>query len=252
MPREKHSTQEEKYTTIKKFDTVFADRLSGLVMARKKEIGTEQLAKDLKVSKRVIELWAGKQSRPDIERLASIADYFGVTVDYLVGRSEHDTPTLEMAAVCEKYGLSKQALQFLERLNAPPDIGKEEKDRIIAKQITLDDAPNPLSVPTLTKEERQTLIAIEQDETYSQVLSMLNEILTTPTGREWETYGMLILYTIYNYCHREYSAIEQKHNSITGKYSILIKPERQRKLDLDELRDLVVEFCEKLKKGGRT
>lgn len=122
MPREKHSTQEAKYTTVKKFDTEFAHRLSDLITTRRKEIGTERLAEDLGVTKRTIELWAGRESRPDIERLTTIADYFGVTVDYLVGRAKVPAPTLELAEISEITGLSVEAVKNLHSLNISKDI----------------------------------------------------------------------------------------------------------------------------------
>lgn len=122
MPREKHSTQEEKYTTVKVFNTIFAERLSELLKTRKNEIGTGQLAKDLGVTRRVIELWVSKQSRPDIERLSPIADYFGVTVDYLVGRSNVPAPTLELAEISELTGLSIDVVKNLHNLNISKDI----------------------------------------------------------------------------------------------------------------------------------
>ena len=113
MPRKKHSTQEEKITTVKKFDTVFANRLSDFIKTRKKEKSTEQLANDLGVTVRIIQLWEGKQSRPDIERLIEIADYFRVTVDYLVGRSDIPAITNEIAAACELTGLNEDAVRNL-------------------------------------------------------------------------------------------------------------------------------------------
>lgn len=125
MSRPKRSTTEEKLINSKKFDTVFAKRLSELVKARKNEIGKEQLANDLDVSKRIIELWEAQQSRPDIERLKDLAEYFGVTVDYLVGKSDNITPTLEDEIAIERYGLSSMALNELKKLH---EIGVSKKE----------------------------------------------------------------------------------------------------------------------------
>lgn len=117
LPREKHSRQEEKYTTVKKFNSVFANRLSELISVHKKKVNTDQLAKELGVTVRAIQLWENRQSRPDIDRLISIADYFGVTVDYLVGRSHILVSTLEEAAICEYTGLDENAIKRLLKLN---------------------------------------------------------------------------------------------------------------------------------------
>ena len=114
MPRQKRSTEYEVYSTVKKFDTEFARRLSSLVKARQKKIGKEQLSKDLDVSKRVIELWAAQQSRPDIERLSGLATYFGVTVDYLVGKENTPAPTVKETQISDKYGISVNSLNRIE------------------------------------------------------------------------------------------------------------------------------------------
>ena len=115
MPREKRSTEYEQFSTVKRFDSVFSERLSELVKRKKKVVGKEKLCTDLSVSKRVVELWEARQSRPDIDRLSSLADYFGVTVDYLVGRDiSPDAPTLEAAYIQKHFGLTPKAQKALE------------------------------------------------------------------------------------------------------------------------------------------
>lgn len=118
MPREKRSVEYEKYSTVKKFESVFSERLSKLIKAKIKDKGKDKVSKRLGVSNRVIELWAAQQSRPDIDRLPMLADYLGVTVDYLVGRSNTpDAPTLESAALIEKYGLIVDTQDTIECYN---------------------------------------------------------------------------------------------------------------------------------------
>ena len=116
MPRKKTSTEYEKFSTVKVFDTVFANRLSALVKQKKESIGKERLCLDLDVTKRTIELWEARQSRPDIDRLSELADYFDVSVDYLVGRAETPAPTLEDAKIYDEFGLSPRTLGNLEKL----------------------------------------------------------------------------------------------------------------------------------------
>lgn len=113
MPRKKTSTEYEKYSTVKVFNTVFAERLSALIKQKKDKICKERLCLDLGVTKRTIELWEARQSRPDIDRLAELADYFSVTVDYLVGRSEFPAPTLEMEFFSKLTGLSIESQKIL-------------------------------------------------------------------------------------------------------------------------------------------
>lgn len=84
-----------------------------LVKEKKKQIGKEKLSNDLNVSKRVIELWESRQSRPDVDRLPHLASYFGVTVDFLVGRSDTLGSSMEINEIAEKTGLPINAVQRL-------------------------------------------------------------------------------------------------------------------------------------------
>ena len=49
-------------------------------------LGQELLAKNLKVSKGIISLWENGLREPTMYSLISIANFFNVTIDYLVGR----------------------------------------------------------------------------------------------------------------------------------------------------------------------
>ncbi len=66
---------------------VFAERLKEL----RKERGVSQaeLGKSLQVSFSVVCYWETDRSEPTAPNLVKIADYFGVTVDYLLGREDY-------------------------------------------------------------------------------------------------------------------------------------------------------------------
>lgn len=55
------------------------------MLRREKGIGQERLSKDLGVSKGVISMWENGLREPSMSSLIIIAQYFGVTIDYLVG-----------------------------------------------------------------------------------------------------------------------------------------------------------------------
>lgn len=57
-------------------------------LREQKNISQKELASELKVSQRVISYWEHGDSEPDLEALCRVADYFDVTIDYLVGRSD--------------------------------------------------------------------------------------------------------------------------------------------------------------------
>lgn len=64
----------------------FADNLKELRL--EKGLGQEVLAKNLQVSKGIISLWENGLREPNMSSLIVIADYFGVSIDFLVGREK--------------------------------------------------------------------------------------------------------------------------------------------------------------------
>lgn len=68
---------------IKNMKSIFADRL--LALRLEKGIGQIQLAKELGVGKSIISCWELGSSEPTLSKLIVIAQYFGVTIDYLAG-----------------------------------------------------------------------------------------------------------------------------------------------------------------------
>ncbi len=64
----------------------FKDRLKGLRL--NKELTQEELGKIFNVIKQTISSWENGNSRPDIDMASNIADFFEVTTDYLLGRTD--------------------------------------------------------------------------------------------------------------------------------------------------------------------
>ena len=62
---------------------LFAERLRAL--RQEKNIGQIQLAKELDVGKSVISLWELGKCEPTLSKLVSVAQFFGVSIDYLAG-----------------------------------------------------------------------------------------------------------------------------------------------------------------------
>lgn len=55
-------------------------------LRRQKKLTQEQVANYLHVSTSTYGMWEQGRNEPDIKRLQELADFFGVTVDYLLGR----------------------------------------------------------------------------------------------------------------------------------------------------------------------
>ena len=64
-------------------ENIFGERLKEL--RREYGVGQVELAKSIGVSKGIISLWENGQREPTMSNLVSLAKYFGVSVDYLVG-----------------------------------------------------------------------------------------------------------------------------------------------------------------------
>ena len=62
----------------------FGERLKEL--RQEKNIGQVELAAKIGVSKGIISLWEQSKREPTLSSLVAIADYFSITIDYLIGR----------------------------------------------------------------------------------------------------------------------------------------------------------------------
>lgn len=62
-----------------------------------------EFARDFNISKGTIAMWEINQRQPDNETMAELADYFEVSVDYLLGREQKKTSPAP-PVISEKYG----------------------------------------------------------------------------------------------------------------------------------------------------
>lgn len=56
-----------------------------------RNLGQEELAEILNVSRQTITNWENETARPSYEKLIEIADFFNVPIDYLIGRDAYIT-----------------------------------------------------------------------------------------------------------------------------------------------------------------
>lgn len=54
-------------------------------LRKEKHLGQVQLAKEIDVGKSIVNLWETDTCEPTLSNLVSLAEYFGVTIDYLAG-----------------------------------------------------------------------------------------------------------------------------------------------------------------------
>ena len=62
---------------------MFAEKLK--MLRKEKNITQEEFAKALEVTKGAVAMWETDKRTPEVDTLKKIADYFQVSVDYLIG-----------------------------------------------------------------------------------------------------------------------------------------------------------------------
>ncbi len=88
-----------------------ADRLSDL--RNEKKITQTELAKILGKSKQIISFYENGDKLPSVETLEKYADFFGVSTDYLLGRTDTRTPETSIQAVCDYTHLAEKSIEVL-------------------------------------------------------------------------------------------------------------------------------------------
>ena len=101
---------------LKGYDNVFAQRLRTLM----KERGVTQdiLAEKAGCSRQAVSQYMDGSSAPNVDKLLSIAEYFSVSTDYLLGLSGTPTNDKDLRFVCDYTGLSETAVATLRNLDS--------------------------------------------------------------------------------------------------------------------------------------
>lgn len=94
---------------------IFADRLSDLVEERKKaeRLSHNQIAEGIGVASGSLSSWCSDEKTINISTLPLIADYFGVSIDWLLGLSEVRSPDVIKQNECKYTGLSEAAVDAI-------------------------------------------------------------------------------------------------------------------------------------------
>ncbi|MCC3382052.1 helix-turn-helix domain-containing protein [Paenibacillus farraposensis] len=100
-----------------------------------KGLKQEELAQSLGITRAALSHYEKNRRKPDFEILNKLADIFGVTIDYLVGRTSHPTTILDsdVKEFVDQLELSDE--DILQRFNLTIDgrtLSEEEAKRFIA------------------------------------------------------------------------------------------------------------------------
>ena len=79
------------------------------------EYGTSQqtLGNAIGVARQSVAQYLDGNTQPNAEKICAIADYYGVSTDYLLGISDCKSPDIEEQAICKKTGLWYNAVKKL-------------------------------------------------------------------------------------------------------------------------------------------
>lgn len=94
-------------------------------------ISQQQLGEKIGVSQQSVNKYENHNIEPDIATLKSIADFFNTSVDYLIGHSEIDTPSIHLP----KEGYTKKELALIENYRKLTENEKESIDLVIKNYL---------------------------------------------------------------------------------------------------------------------
>lgn len=98
----------------------FSNRLKEL--RAEKEITGEELGKKFNVSKTAVSYWESGRNFPGEETIRKLADFFQVSVDYLLGNSDVRNPYENHQRISESIKDDKELLEFWEVLKEREDL----------------------------------------------------------------------------------------------------------------------------------
>ena len=95
---------------------MFGTRLK--ILRTEKGLIQKELADLLKVSPSTIGMYERNQRDPDTETLRFLADYFNVTIDYLLGRTNYRNPDFQVAENSSSYleGLNDDEIEAVKNM----------------------------------------------------------------------------------------------------------------------------------------
>ncbi len=102
------------YSSAANRNALFPTRLRAL--REEKGVSQAGLASVLEVSKSTIGLYETGDTLPDIETADRLCDYFGVSADYLLGKTSIKSQDAKVQEVCAYTGLSEIAVNWLHDL----------------------------------------------------------------------------------------------------------------------------------------
>lgn len=193
----------------------FQRRLRELMEQNK---ATQQaVASAIGIKRQSVAQYLDGQTLPVVDKLDALAEYFGVSADYLLGRTDVKTPDISTRAICDKTFLSERAVEHLLRVERPVPVPESlpkgtviiSGDRKAAELASFIDEIIPIFVPR------------NRDYEYLNGARdyIMEDIGDSPMVQKFEDgWVHLTCYeAIVYYAHRVADSIERQLNEWTGK-----------------------------------
>lgn len=107
---------------------------------KEKELTAYRVSKDTGISQASLADWRKGRSKPKIDKLQKLSEYFGVSISYLTGESDEIDNTQQMQAP-NGYYVDKETAEYAEMLRTRPgarllfsaakDISKEDMQKAV-------------------------------------------------------------------------------------------------------------------------
>lgn len=107
---------------------------------KEKELTAYRVSKDTGISQASLADWRKGRSKPKIDKLQKLSEYFGVSIQYLTGESNEIDDTQQMQAP-NGYYVDKETAEYAEMLRTRPgarllfsaakDISKEDMQKAV-------------------------------------------------------------------------------------------------------------------------
>lgn len=95
------------------YDSIFAVRLRNIMSER--NITQQQLSDSIGITRQAISQYCDGSTIPNAYKLLKIAEYFGVSTDYLLGLSSVMTTNVIEKSICDYLGISLESLNELRK-----------------------------------------------------------------------------------------------------------------------------------------
>lgn len=93
------------------YDSLFSSRLRKLI--KDENISMQTLSSEIGVSRQAISQYCDGSTVPNADKLLKIAEYFNVSLDYLVGRTDVFTTDKDIQYICKYTGLNENTVKTL-------------------------------------------------------------------------------------------------------------------------------------------